>query len=108
MRPMATDPSVVAEQAGMVAAAWSPADAPATWALTAAQFEALRDDSELLALAATIPPERLPPLLFTAAATFLVLERSPRPLRDWFPRLGATQPPVDDRFKNAYRRFCLE
>ncbi len=108
MRPMPTDPSVVAEQAGMIAAAWSPPDAPASWALTAAQFEALRDDPELLALAATIPPDRLPPLLFTAAATFLVLEGSPAPLRDWFPRLGAPQPRLDRRFKDAYRRFCLE
>jgi hypothetical protein len=105
---MPTDPSVVAEQAGMVAAAWSPADAPASWALTAAQFEAVRDDPELLALAATIPPDRLPPLLFTAAATFLVLELSPEPLRGWFPCPGDPQPPIDARFTIEYRRFCLE
>ncbi len=105
---MPTDPNAVAEQAAMVAAAWSPADAPASWALTAAQFEALRDDRELLALAATIAPDRLPPLLFTAAATFLVLELSPEPLRGNFPRLGRPQPPVDPRFADEYGRFCLE
>src|ERR1700758_4218725 len=105
---MPTDPSVVAEQAGMIAAAWSPTDAPASWALTAAQFETLRDDRELLALAATIPPDRLPPLLFTAAATFLLLERCPSPLRDWFPRFGEPQPAIDPRFRDEYRGFCLD
>src|SRR5437764_15289806 len=90
---LATDPRVVAEQAGMVAAAWSPSGAPESWRLTAAQFEALRDDPELQAIAATIPPDRLPPLLFTAAATSVVLELTPQPLRDWFPRLGQPPPP---------------
>jgi hypothetical protein len=36
--------AVVAEPAGAIAAAWSPAGAPPSWRLTAAQFEALRDD----------------------------------------------------------------
>lgn len=104
---MSSDPSQVAEQAGLVAAAWSPTGAPASWGLTAAQFEALRDDDELLALAATIPADRLPPLLFTAAATFLVLALSPEPLRGSFPRLGEPQPQLDPRFRDEYRRFCL-
>ena len=104
----ATDPVVVADQAGQVAAAWSPEGAPASWQLTASQFESLRDDSELLALAATIPPDKLPPLLFAAAATFLVLELEPEPLRDWFPRLGEPQPPLDGRFAREYRAFCLD
>ena len=103
-----TDPSVVAAQAAAVAAAWSPPGAPASWALTAAQLQALRDDSELLAIAATIKPERLPALLFQAAATWLVLELAPEPLRDWFPRLGEPQPPLSPGFADAYRRFCLE
>jgi hypothetical protein len=103
-----TDPSVVADQAAAIAAAWSPPGAPASWALTAAQLQALRDDDELLAIAATIEPERLPALLFEAAATSLVLELSPEPLRDWFPRLGEPQPPLDPRFAGAYRSFCLE
>jgi hypothetical protein len=75
----ATDPRVVADQAGQVAAAWSPPGAPASWRLTASQVESLRDDRELLALAATIPPDKLPPLLFSAAAAFLVLELRPEP-----------------------------
>jgi hypothetical protein len=104
----ATDPRVVAEQAGMVAAAWSPPGAPASWELTAAQFAALRDDAELRAIAATIPPDRLPPLLFSAAAAFLVLGEEPHPLRDAFPRLGEPQPPLNQDFGADYRDFCLE
>jgi hypothetical protein len=107
-RSFATEPSVVAEQAGMVAAAWSPPGAPVSWRLTAAQFETLGSDPELLAIAATIPPDRLPPLLFEAAATFLVLELAPRPLRDSFPRVGEPQPPIAAGFREEYRAFCLD
>jgi hypothetical protein len=103
-----TDAGAVAEQAAMVAAAWSPPEAPATWRLVAAQFEALRDDDELLAIAAEVPADRLPPLLFTAAATALVLELEPSPLRDWFPRLGEPQAPPPTGFAGAYRDFLLE
>src|ERR1700761_5742066 len=102
-----TDPALVAGQAAAVAAAWSPADAPASWQLTAAQFAALRDDPELLAVAAPIPPDRLPALLFTAAATALVPEVTPQPLRDWFPRLGEPQPTLPIGFADHYRAFCL-
>ena len=103
-----TDPALVAGQAAAVAAAWSPADAPASWQLTAAQFAALRDDPELLAVAAPIPPDRLPALLFTAAATALILDLAPQPLRGWFPRLGAPQPPLTEGFRQHYRSFCLD
>jgi hypothetical protein len=105
---LATDPAVVAHQADTVAAAWSPPGAPASWQLTAAQFETLRDDPDLLGLAATIPLARLPPLLFEAAATFLVLELEPTPLRDYFPRLGRPQPPLGRDFGALYREFCLD
>jgi hypothetical protein len=102
-----TDPRVVAEQAAAVAAAWSPPGAPASWALTAAQLQILCDDDELLAIAATIEPARVPALLFQAAVTYLVLELEPEPLRDWFPRLGHPQPPLGPGFADAYRSFCL-
>ncbi len=91
----------------MVAAAWSPPGAPASWRLTAAQFETLRDDPELLEIAATIPEDRLPPLLFEAAATYLVLELEPQPLRKWFPRVGSPQPELGPAFAHEYRSFCL-
>jgi hypothetical protein len=103
-----TDPELVADQASVVATAWSPPDAPSSWALTAAQFATLRDDRELLAIAATIPSDRLPPLLFSAAATFLVRALEPDPLRGSFPRLGEPQPPLGPRFAAAYRSFCLD
>jgi hypothetical protein len=99
---------VVAEQAAMVAAAWSPPGAPGSWRLTAAQFEALSADDELLALAATIPPDRLAPLLFSAAASWLVLELEPQPLRDWFPRVRQPQPELGAQFQPEYRAFCLD
>ena len=105
---LASDPEDVARQAGLVAEAWSPAGAPSSWRLTAAQFEALTNDRELAAIAATIPPDRLPPLLFTAAATLLVLELQPQPLRGWFPRVGEPQPPLEARFAASYRDFCLD
>jgi hypothetical protein len=92
----------------MVAAAWSPANAPASWRLTAAQFKALRGDRELLEIAATIPPDKLPALLFQAAATYLVLELEPEPLRSWFPIVGQPQPELDRCFEAEFRSFCLD
>ncbi len=104
----ATDPRVVADQAGMVATAWSAPGAPVSWKLTAEQFATLRDDAELLAIAAGIEPDRLPPLLFSAAATSLVLEYQPQPLREWFPRVGHPQPALGSGFRAEYRSFCLD
>ena len=62
----------------------------------------------MLAIAATIPAEKLPPLLFQAAATFLVLQLEPQPLRSWFPRAGEAQPPLGAGFADEYRAFCLD
>ncbi len=59
-------------------------------------------------MAATIAPERLPALLFSAAATALVLERDPSPLRESFPRAGAPQPALSPDFRAQYREFCLD
>ena len=103
-----TDADVVAHQAEAIAAAWSPPGSPLSWRLTAAQFSALGDDRQLLAIASTIPPERLPALLFSAAATALVLERAPFPLRDAFPRVGEPPPPLSPDFREQYRAFCLD
>lgn len=103
-----TEPQLIAQQADMIATAWSPPGAPASWRLTAAQFEVLRDDDELLAIAAMIPPERLPALLFAAAATRLILSLAPEPLRGSFPRVGEPQPPLAPGFAVEYRAFCIE
>lgn len=92
----------------MVAAAWSGPGTPDSWQLIAGQLGALRDDAELRAIAATVPPDRLPALLFTAAATFLVLTLEPRPLRDWYPRPGEDQVPLGEPFVGEYRAFCLD
>lgn len=103
-----TEPAVVAQQAGAIAAAWSPPGSPASWRLTAAQFGILGEDPELLTIAASIAPERLPALLFSAAATSLVLEREPSPLRESFPRVGEPQPTLSPDFREQYRAFCLD
>jgi hypothetical protein len=104
----ATDPAVVASEAAVVAAAWSGLGTPDSWRLLAAQLGALRDDAELAGIAASAPPDRLPALLFTAAATHLVLAREPQPLREWFPRAGEGQTPLGDAFAAEYRAFCLD
>jgi hypothetical protein len=103
-----TESAAVAQQAAAIAAAWSPPGSPASWRLTAAQFETLRDEPELLALAATIAADRLPALLFCAAATALVLRLRPSPLSESFPRAGEPQPPLSRSFREQYRTFCLE
>src|SRR5215471_2542689 len=92
----------------MIARAWSPPGAPPSWELTAAQFASLRDDDELLAIASAIAPDRLPALLFAAAATSLILALEPRPLRECFPRLDRRQPTLSASFAVDYRKFCLE
>lgn len=55
-----------------------------------------------------VPLHKRPALLFHAAATYLVLELEPDPLRSWFPRLGEPQPALDPRFGDEYRAFCLD
>ena len=104
----ATDPDVVASEAAVVARAWSGPGTPESWRLVAGQLGALRDDAELRAIAAMAPPDRLPALLFTAAATFLVLAREPQPLADWFPRPGKGQALLGEAFAGEYRAFCLD
>jgi hypothetical protein len=57
----------VRDQALEVARGWSGDGAPGTWRLTAALSEAVAHDEHLAALAAGIPPDRLPALLFVAS-----------------------------------------
>jgi hypothetical protein len=102
------DLTTVAQQADALARAWSPPAAPSSWQLTAAMFATLRDEPELLKLTTDIPPERLPPLLFSAATTFLVRRLEPEPLGHSYPVVGAPQPLLAPSFAADYRAFCLE
>ena len=95
------------EQAAQLAAAWSGAGAPASWALTGAFFAALRDDPDLLAIAARIDPDRLPALLFVAATIALIERERPAPLAGALPAAGAAQPPVPTEFAADLRAFCV-
>jgi hypothetical protein len=99
--------AAVREQADGLAAAWSGAAAPASWALTATLFATLRDDPQLLALAARIDPDRLPALLFAAAVMALVERERPEPLVRAVPAAGGEQPPLPADFPEALRAFCL-
>jgi hypothetical protein len=96
----------VAEQARAVAAAWSPADAPPSWWLTAEILTAIAEEDVLLDLAADVPLERLPALLLSAAITRRVAEIDPRPLAGYYPHPGGAQPPRDDGFRPALRAFA--
>jgi hypothetical protein len=99
--------AAVREQADRLAAAWSGAEAPASWALTAALFSTLRDDPDLLALAARIDADRLPALLFAAAVMALVERERPQPLSLAVPAPGGRQPPLPPDFAAQLRAFCL-
>jgi hypothetical protein len=101
------EPAAVAAQAELLERAWSPPAAPPSGRLTAAVFATLRADPELLALAAEIPETRLPPLLVLASVVHLVERLEPEPLRAAFPRPGAPQPPLPERFGAELRAFCL-
>ncbi|HEY7175978.1 MAG TPA: DUF2332 domain-containing protein, partial [Micromonosporaceae bacterium] len=96
----------VRSQAAEIARGWSPPGAPRSWALTASIFDTLAHDQDLLAIAAEIPSERLPALLFCSATCYLVAEYEPAGLVDYFPG-AAPQRAVDDRFPAAMRAFCL-
>jgi hypothetical protein len=96
----------VRAQALEVAGGWAPSGAPESWRLTAALFEAIAADDELLEQLATLPPDRLPALLASAAVTFLVRRDRPVPLAGYFPGPGASQPRFDDGFFPAFRAFC--
>jgi hypothetical protein len=79
----------VRAQALEVAGGWSPPGAPRSWRLTAALFEAIAADDELLEHLAVLPPDRLPALLAGAAVAFLVRRDQPVPLAGYFPEPAA-------------------
>jgi hypothetical protein len=106
--PADDDRARVRDQALGIAAGWSPAGAPASWALTAELFRAIADEDVLLDLAAAIPADRLPPLLLSAALRSLVTRDTPAPLAGYFPTPGSGQPPLDDGFRPALVAFATE
>ncbi len=98
----------VRSQATEIARGWSPPGAPPSWALTASIFSVLAEDEELLGLAAEIPAERMPALLFCAASCYLVDRHQPPGLVHYFPVAGRSQPGLDGDFAPAFRAFCLD
>ncbi|GEL22863.1 hypothetical protein PSU4_18170 [Pseudonocardia sulfidoxydans NBRC 16205] len=99
---------VVAEQALAVAAAWSPPGAPQSWWLTAAALTAVARDDVLRALAASLPPDRLPALLVVAALSRQAALRPDTALARYFPRPGGTQPADDGGFPVAVAAFARQ
>jgi hypothetical protein len=93
-------------QALEVARGWSHPGAPRSWRLTAALFEAIAADNDLLSMLAVLPADRLPALLGSAAIAFLVRRDRPVPLAGYFPEPGAAQPRFDEAFFPAFRAFC--
>jgi hypothetical protein len=97
--------SDIRAQALKVAAGWSPRGAPGSWQLTAALFRLIAGHEELLSALATVPSERLPAMLASAAICFLVRREQPQPLAQYFPEPGAPQPPFGPGFDAAARDF---
>ena len=81
----------VRDQALEVARGWSGDGAPAPWRLTAALFEAVAHDDHLATLAAGIPPDRLPALLFVASVQYVVARHPDDPLAAYYPVAGVGQ-----------------
>jgi hypothetical protein len=96
----------VRAQALEVARGWSPPGAPRSWRLTAALFEAIAADDELVEHVAALPADRLPALLASAAVALLVRRDRPVPLAGYFPVPGGSQPRFDDGFFPAFGAFC--
>lgn len=88
---------------------WSGPGAAPSWGLTAALFELLASDRELVALAAAIPGERLPALLFVASVQYVAARYPDDPFSAYFPSPGVDrQPPLDRQVAERYRAFCID
>jgi hypothetical protein len=100
MDPIAT----IRDQAREVGRGWSGPDAEPGWALVAALFETVANDDDLLALAAEIPVERLPALLFVASVQRVVADHPDDPLARYYP--GPARRPIDTGFAGELHRFA--
>ncbi len=98
--------SEVRDQAIEVARGWSGPDVPASWRLTSALFEAVAGDNMLLEAIAPLAADRLPALVAGAAITLLARRETSAAIHAYFPEPGSPQPPFDDGFFPAFRRFC--
>jgi hypothetical protein len=96
----------IRDQAIEVARGWSPPDAPASWRLTAALFEAVAGDNTLLGAIASLPSDRLPALLAGAAISLLARRHTASRLHAYFPEPGRSQPAFDEGFFPAFASFC--
>ena len=97
--------AAIRDQAHEVGRGWSGPDAEPDWALVAALFDALAADADLLALAAEIPLDRLPALLFVASVQRVVADHPDEPLSRYYP--ATPQRAIDDAFAGALRDFAL-
>ena len=94
----------IADQAREVGRGWSGPDADPGWGLVAALFATLAEDETLLRLAAEIPLERLPALLFVASVQRVVADHPDDPLARYYP--GPDQQMIDAAFAPALQRFA--
>jgi hypothetical protein len=97
--------SDIQAQALEVAAGWSPPGAPASWQLTAALFRLIAGHEELLGALASVPSDRLPAMLASAAICYLVRRYQPQPLASFFPEPGGPQPAFGPDFDAGARDF---
>src|SRR5829696_4068315 len=96
----------IADQAREVGRGWSGPDADPSWTLVATLFESVAADDHLLRLAAEIPADRLPALLFVASIQRVVADHRSDALAEYYP--GPEQRPVDGAFAATLRRFVIE
>jgi hypothetical protein len=97
--------AAIADQAREIARGWSGTDAEPGWTLVAALFDGLAQDDDLLALAAEIPMERLPALLFVACVQRVLSDHPDDPLADYYP--GPAQHTIDSGFAATLHDFAI-
>ncbi|MBI2705586.1 MAG: DUF2332 domain-containing protein [Actinobacteria bacterium] len=101
--------ALVRDQALEVGRGWSGPGALPSWRLTGSLFDVLAEDNELLTVAAEIPPDRLPALLFVASVLYLADRYPEEPFAAYLPSTDVrTLLVVDGHFAERYRAFCLQ
>ncbi len=67
----------------------------------------IKDDRELLSLAAKAPTTQPPPNLLFAAVHYLLLAGEPHDLRQWYPELARGTPRPRESVFPPFQEFCL-